>query len=727
MIPRQTAYRLSRVVLFAGVALPGIAVWAAPAAASSTEKVISTVKVETAYVSSGDAIRIVVRDGPTQKTTAEVRLIRAGSVTVANDVDYQPAAGQSPGLITATIGQDLPFGTYAVQAILNGQPLVAEGQKVDDVVVGPVGGGVVTLNRFDPADIYGTMPFYEKKDGKVRAFETIGVVLRGNGFLFSDSEHEKTATEKGQGIAVWINEARQKIQWDGACGPETLGSKNAPKDHAIHGKVNGSDEAELCYVPAPDSGQLVFAAGFGDSPGTSQLLRVFPIGSSVVTSIAALVALILGLLPLLLIMFVKKSYRIGEGDYRLRMLFLDEETDTYSLSKLQFYLWTVAALFAYSYLFISRVYVQHLPTWPDVPANLPGIILVAAGTAIGSQIVTATRGSKGAGDQHPSLADFVTSGGVVAPDRMQMLLWTLLGIGMFVYAVLQMAPGTITELPTIPDRLLVMMGISSVGYLGGKIARKAGPVISAIGVDPPDSDDALRAQSAPPPALPDVVSAVVSGRAALAGLSSAGAAAGPAVAALKGAVDEAAAAHTANDFNQLVADLAKFRDTAEGTAARVANDFAATPPKASPAEAQAAQQAAVALQDLTAGVTAAIATAAAAPLNAEERPAVVTRRIELRGTNLSPDGLAQIDNADLSFQLLFNQDGANAPDVVSRDEVNPTFAKALRFTIDPSRLVSAQRDQVGKWFAAGGSHTFALVNPDGQRAEVNFTISHGAA
>jgi hypothetical protein len=469
----------------------------------------------------------------------------------------------------------------------------------------------------------------------------------------------------------------------------------------------------------PPNGHLGFAAGFGDSPGKSELLSVFLLTGARVAIISAVVALILGLLPLLLLSFVQKSVRIGGSDYRLRMLFLDLETNTYSLSKLQFYLWTVAAVFAYAYLFISRVYVQHL-SWPDVPANLPGIILVAAGTAVGSQIVNAAHGSKGAGDEKPSFADFITSGGVVAPDRLQMLLWTFLGIGMFIYGVLQLAPGLISELPTIPDRLLVMMGISSAGYLGGKMARKPGPVINDITVDPLQPDETLRQQAAPAPVLPDVVDAVVRAKAELAALASVNGAAGAAITALKNAADAAAAAHTVGDFNKLVADLAGLRVTAEATAQSVAKDFVAD--KASADSAHAAQRAAAALQDLTAGVTTAIASAAAAPVAAEETPAVFTRHIEIRGTNLSPDATLEIDNADLSFQLLFNKDGANAPDVLSRDDVNPTFAKALRFTIDPSRLVSVQREQVDTWFADAGSHTFSLLNPDGQRADVSFAI-----
>ena len=42
-------------------------------------------------------------------------------------------------------------------------------------------------------------------------------------------------------------------------------------------------------------------------------------------------------------------------------------------------------------------------------------------------------------------------------------------------------PGVIDKLPTIPDGFLQLSGVSSLGYLGGKLARMPGPVTSGIG------------------------------------------------------------------------------------------------------------------------------------------------------------------------------------------------------------------------------------------------------
>src|SRR6185295_7059095 len=41
-------------------------------------------------------------------------------------------------------------------------------------------------------------------------------------------------------------------------------------------------------------------------------------------------------------------------------------------------------------------------------------------------------------------------------------------------------PGTVQDLPRVPDGFLALMGVSSAGYLGGKLARKPGPIIDEI-------------------------------------------------------------------------------------------------------------------------------------------------------------------------------------------------------------------------------------------------------
>jgi hypothetical protein len=164
----------------------------------------------------------------------------------------------------------------------------------------------------------------------------------------------------------------------------------------------------------------------------------------------------------------------------LSALFLDQETETYSLSRLQFFIWTAVAILTYLYLLLSRSLVQGHFEFVDVPSGLPGIILISGGTTVMAQAITKSKGSKGAGEIHPSLADLVSTGGVVVPERFQFFIWTILGAAAFVFIVFLNDPGTIQDLPSVPSGFLQLMGVSSAGYLGGKIARRAGPVIDEI-------------------------------------------------------------------------------------------------------------------------------------------------------------------------------------------------------------------------------------------------------
>ncbi|MEY2481696.1 MAG: hypothetical protein QOK24_224 [Verrucomicrobiota bacterium] len=166
----------------------------------------------------------------------------------------------------------------------------------------------------------------------------------------------------------------------------------------------------------------------------------------------------------------------------LTALFLDRETATYSLSKFQFYIWTAVSVMAYLYLAASRAWVQGVWTFIALPDNLPGIVFISGATGVMAVVATNSRGPKGAGDVHPSLADFVCSGGVVAVERVQFLIWTIIGALMFLWLSLVQTPVDIMELPKVPDSFLQLMGISSLGYLGGKFARKAGPIINDVSV-----------------------------------------------------------------------------------------------------------------------------------------------------------------------------------------------------------------------------------------------------
>lgn len=279
-------------------------------------------------------------------------------------------------------------------------------------------------------------------------------------------------SNRGQDNGLIIGDREVRVCWEG--GP-------CKEKDAVHGQIVSSRQLSFTGIHAGPLGTPPIQIRVGQERSDP-----FPITLSRVERGIPL-ELSLGILALLtLLVFV--VIRSGMGEYRidgrmygfLKTLLVDKETDTYSLSRLQLYLWTAAAIFGYLYLSLSRSLVQWKLDFMDIPPGLPGIILISASTGFLAQGIQSAKGPKGSGNKLPSASDFITSGGVVAPERFQFFVWTILGIVTFLTLVILQDPGNIKDLPTIPTGFLELMGVSSVGYLGGKLARKPGPVIDEI-------------------------------------------------------------------------------------------------------------------------------------------------------------------------------------------------------------------------------------------------------
>ncbi len=102
-----------------------------------------------------------------------------------------------------------------------------------------------------------------------------------------------------------------------------------------------------------------------------------------------------------------------------------------------------AAIFGYAFLYHQPASSSQHQTWPDVPGTLPAIIGVSARYGHrGADRHVGQRHERKSGEEAPTIADLVTSRTVVvAVDRVQMLCWTILGVGTFVSAVLHEGPG----------------------------------------------------------------------------------------------------------------------------------------------------------------------------------------------------------------------------------------------------------------------------------------------
>jgi len=260
-------------------------------------------------------------------------------------------------------------------------------------------------------------------------------------------------------------------------------SPDKPDAHQVYAALDPSIGQMDLWLPWPDySGKMPLQVAVKSKFSKPYDIIVSGLESRWTPALyAAVVSLVILLVPIILIKIGRVRYRVAQRQYGvLRALFLDKETDTYSLSKFQFYAWTAASVFGYILLTLAQSLVQGRFVFADIPKNLPGIILISAVTTATSQGITAAKGAKGAGDIYPSVADFVTTGGLVVADRFQFFVWTIVGVFTFLFLVIFSDPANISAVPQIPDGFLALMGISSFGYVGGKLARKPGPIVDEI-------------------------------------------------------------------------------------------------------------------------------------------------------------------------------------------------------------------------------------------------------
>jgi hypothetical protein len=237
------------------------------------------------------------------------------------------------------------------------------------------------------------------------------------------------------------------------------GSPPASVQQAVHVTVWG--------VPAtPQTGPLLLTVQGTDS---AQTVRI------------ALLALVPLAVVIGLIMIAYYSQRRTTRNLLAALLY-DSVTQTYSLSRAQFFWWLTIVAYGYTFLFIGRGVTAG--DWVFPPLN--GLLLtlvISTGTLLGAIVTSNVRGQKGSGTVHPSLADLITNGGVIAPERIQQLLWSLLA-GVAVLWIVLSTYTTATALPDIPQELLALMGLSSAAYVTGKIVRTPGPIIRQVDVQP---------------------------------------------------------------------------------------------------------------------------------------------------------------------------------------------------------------------------------------------------
>lgn len=642
------------------------------------------VQVSPTTVTRNSSFRVTITPPP-KITIGKIAFVNSDRARAEYDIALDG------GSVSYTVPPSLPLGSSRIEIQLGGTWLPA----CDLLKVAPATGWQLALTPFQPP---GTS---EVKAGRVQ------VTLRGTGF----------DTGRPADNRIFIMDAPLDVKWQ---------SPDPNQKDTVFGQVVSGDRIDLWNVPVPPHERLAFKIKQGDLETRPQTFRVFlwSFSKPTVGAVSAIIALAMGLAVLGLIKLLLSKQTSATKHSVLDTLFMDPETDTYSLSKFQFYCWTVAAVFGYSYLVIGKMIVQGL-NWPDIPSGLPAIILVGAGTSVGAQFVSNVRGPKGSGAERPTLGDLVTSGGVAAPERVQFFVWTIIGVAVFCISVVKYSPDVIQALDPVPDGLLMMMGVSSAGYLGGKLARKPGPVINEISVTPSESDEAIAKEAAAPQAPPNLSGLAAQAKSVLQSLTGVTEGNGKtAIDALGAACAAAADVKTARDGETALVKLTDQQRVAESAATAAAAEFAlpGAPPTASRA-AEIAQSAAAAVQDLALAATALVSASLAPPVPGGTAPQF-SRRIEIRGQNLSSEARFEIDGVELPFSMLQENDGKRLPEVVIREQDNPTLARLLRLSLDPAQLEAADFRKYKQWFGTSDTRpkTFTMLNPDGQKSDRTFTI-----
>ena len=388
--------------------------------------------------------------------TAPVKVNLRSGKPGEKDIPVEAVASDDKKSITFKVPPEGPIGSFLVFVDAGSQELPVPGE----LRILPDEMGKVTLDAIAPATDY--------------------LTSGSDGFDFVVS---------GQNLA---RQASDNVVITVGYGPLDAGTAAECADRAAMNKfkkiclsydpgMEGQKLNVMNYRPRRYEGPVSIEIKVGNNVSAPQKIIFSGLRAETLRLVA--IGVFLGLAALIFAL-VRRGIRLNTlaGDHTgpIAAFFLDRQTNSYSLSKFQILAWTAVAVFGYVYLYLCRNWVQWNFTFPPIPEGLPTLLGVSAGTTVVATGITAQHGSKGAGAVHPSMADFISTGGVVAGERFQFFIWTLVGCLGFLGIILSTDPASLTQLPDINGTFLTLMGISSAGYLAGKLVRNPGPIIQLL-------------------------------------------------------------------------------------------------------------------------------------------------------------------------------------------------------------------------------------------------------
>src|SRR3984893_7542256 len=312
-------------------------------------------------VSPGETVTIAGTFDPAKKANAVVKLYHVGTTAI---VDTRAGEVSAKSIVVKLPDSNLPAGRYYVT--------VDEENLVDQVVPGELRVQVnVKLDAAHPTTAYanGAGSF---------DFDVVGQ-------NFSPEPQDDQINVAGLG-GIILKEHRFKDQ-DACKNPANWPCLWVESSEKLH---------VLGYKGERYQGPLLLSVGVGSVRSAEKQLVLSRISETWVLVASVGIFLFVGFIVFLL---VAKGLRSVTGGGRLASvfwsLFIDKQTNSYSLSKFQLLMFSSVFLFGYLYVFLCHWLVQWQFTLPDVPTSFSGMLAMSAGTAVAAAGATAARGSKG--------------------------------------------------------------------------------------------------------------------------------------------------------------------------------------------------------------------------------------------------------------------------------------------------------------------------------------------
>ena len=156
---------------------------------------------------------------------------------------------------------------------------------------------------------------------------------------------------------------------------------------------------------------------------------------------------------------------------------IDEDTNRLSLSKVQIFIWTLILVFGYSYYALAYYLLLDHTTIPDFDSSLLILLGISAGGSLVAGFSDKTNATRGLPKvDRPRLLDLIsTPEGGVSITQLQLVAFTVVAIGL--YLTYLSAPDLVIHgMPSLPNNLLILMGISQGGFVTGKAIESGGGV-----------------------------------------------------------------------------------------------------------------------------------------------------------------------------------------------------------------------------------------------------------